>query len=110
MDDQIILTGVLVDEDTPISFIEVCQKYNLSEELLSEMIEHGLFTPLASNLKTIQVTQKTVWRIQSARRLQQDLALNLPGAVLVLELLDELERMRNELRILEHHRGMADKY
>ena len=103
MDDQTIITGVLIDEESTISFIEVCQKYNIEEELLKEMIEHGLVKPHAENVQRLSFDYKTIRRIQSARRLQEDLAINLPGVVLALELLDELEQIRTELSILQHH-------
>ena len=103
MDDKTILAGVLLDENVKISFIDVCQKCEISEDVLLEMIEQGLFNHQARHSKSIQVDHKSLVRIQSARRLQQDLGINLPGAVLVLELLDELEQIQNELNILQHH-------
>ncbi len=103
MTEQMIITGVLIDENMTVSFVEACQKYNLSEELLMEMIEHGLVKPHTEKTKYLSFDQKTIGRIQSARRLQEDLAINLAGVVLVLELLDELEHMRSDLSILQRH-------
>ena len=101
MGDNQILTGVLINEETTISWTEVRQQYNVSEEILVEMMEYGLFNVDITITKPID--QKTMKRILSACRLQQDLALNVPGVVLVLELLDELEEVRNELSILQRH-------
>ena len=103
MDNQLILSGVLMDETTKISFVEVCQKCHISEDVLLDMIEHGLFHHDAQHLKNIQIDQKTLVRIQSACRLQHDLGINLPGVVLVLELLDELAQIQDEFDILQHH-------
>lgn len=103
MADQTIIAGVLMDENTTISFVEVCQKCNISEDMLLDMIEHGLFPSSPTRYKTTYVDQRTFNRIQSACRLQQDLGINLPGVVLVMELLDELEQAREELTILQHH-------
>lgn len=103
MDDKSILAGVFLDEGTKMSFIDVCQTCDISEELLFEMIEHGLFTHQIIDYKDVQVEQKSLARIQAARRLQQDLDINLPGVVLVLELLDELAQIQMELTILQHH-------
>ncbi len=105
MDDhnKMILTGVLMDDEGTISLVEVCQKYNLSEERLLDMMEHGLFSAHTENLKRLHVDYQTCRRIQSATRLQHDLGINLPGVVLVLELLEELEHARDELRILQRH-------
>lgn len=103
MADQTIIAGVLMDENTTISFVEVCQKCNISEEMLLDMIEHGLFSSSLARNKISDVDQSTFIRIQSACRLQQDLGINIPGVVLVLELLEELEQARDELKILQHH-------
>ena len=103
MNDKIILAGELMDETSAVSIIEVCQICHISEDVFLEMIEHGLFKHQSMHLKTIHVDYKTLGRIQSVCRIQHDLGINLPGAVLVLELLDELEQVRNELSILQHH-------
>ncbi len=102
---QTIVEGVVMDETTTIALVEVCEKYHISESVLREMIEHGLFNHQTSPSKIIHIDQQTLSRIQSAFRLQEDLELNLPGVVLVLELLEELEQVRDELIILRHHVG-----
>jgi chaperone modulatory protein CbpM len=38
-------------------------------------------------------------RARTALRLQRDLEINLPGVALALELMEELERLRRELRM-----------
>lgn len=104
MDNKKIVAGVLIDEETTVSFIEVCQQCNISEDRLLEMLEHGLFSyPEIQVRTTAYFDAKAVDRIQSACRLQQDLGINTPGVVLVLELLDDLEKIRNELAILQRH-------
>ncbi len=103
MDDKTITTGILMDEGTKISFVDICQKCNISEQILLEMIEHGLLHHEVHYSKKIHVDPKTFLRIQSASRLHQDLGINIPGVVLALELLDELEKITSELDILHHH-------
>ncbi len=94
-----------MDDKTTISLAEICQKCNLSEAGLLDMIEHGLFSSHTKSLKRLHVDYQTCRRIQSATRLQHDLGINLAGAVLVLELLEELEHARDELRILKRYVG-----
>lgn len=105
MADKTITTGILMDENNAISFIEVCEKYDISEALLEELIEHGLFTESELQIKKILFDAKKQIRIQSASRLHQDLGINTPGVVLALELLDEIETIRRELAILKRFRG-----
>lgn len=81
----------------------ICEKYNISSTLLVEMQEYGLFDLDITDLENNYVDYNTFCKIQSACRLQQDLNINVPGAVLVLELLDELKQTREELYILQRH-------
>lgn len=104
MSETMVLTGVLVDEDqNTLSFFEISRKYNLSETVLNEMAECGLFATESKVSNQVRIDQKTLQRIQSAHRLHQDLSINVPGVVLVMELLDELNQMRAELDILKRH-------
>ena len=103
MNSKVIIAGVLMDEHTMISFVDVCQKCNISEAMLLDMMDHGLCNYQNRPEKIIDFDEQMLSRIQSACRLQRDLDLNLPGVVLVLELLDELTQLRNELGILQHH-------
>ena len=106
MDNNNVITGVLMDENTTtITFTQVCHTYHISEDVLIELLDHGLFNEVTSPIKQATFNPPMITRIQSARRLQEDLGVNSPGVVLVLELRDELERIRNELRILRRHMG-----
>ncbi len=97
------LVGVLIEETTTISFYEVCHKYNISEELLSEMVEQGLFPNQPSDKDRIALDQKALRRLEAAFRLHKDLGINLPGVALALDLLEEIEKMHKELEILRKH-------
>ncbi len=103
MSDQNIIKGLLLDEATTLSIVEVCIKCDISEEALLELLEQGL-CHLSS---TTSIDEHILSRIQSACRIQQDLGVNAPGAVLVMELLDELKQMRRELAILQRHMNVS---
>lgn len=98
-----ILTGVLIEETTTYSFVEVCHRYHIPKELLIEIIEQGLFSNQSSELEQIALDQKSLQRLETAFRLHRDLDINLPGVVLALELLEEIDTMRHELDILHKH-------
>lgn len=103
MSKKTIVTGILVDENAKISFVEVCKQYDISKEMIQEMIEHGFFEEHPLLTQQAMIDQRTSDRIRSAHRLEQDLGINIPGVVLVLELLEEMEQIKNELHILRHH-------
>ena len=103
MTNNVMVTAVVMDEHSVLSFVEVCQRCDISAEQLHEMIEHGLFQASLRNLTGLDFNEKAVARIQAASRLQRDLEINLPGIALVLDLLDEIEAIRNELNSLQRH-------
>lgn len=104
MDKNTVITGVLVDENTTtFSFTQVCHTYDMSETELLELLEHGLFHEINSPVKQANFDLCMVKRIHAARRLQEDLGVNLPGVVLALELRDELDKLHTELAILRRH-------
>ncbi|KTD74691.1 chaperone modulator CbpM [Legionella waltersii] len=98
-----LIVGVVIEETTTYTFVEICQKYQIPEELLIEMIEQGFFPEQSTNPNELKVNQKSLQRIESAFRLHRDLGINLPGVTLALDLLDEIEKMRKELDILRKH-------
>lgn len=94
------VVGVLIEESTLVPFVEVCQKYNIPEPLLIEMLEEGLFSVQAQKQ---QLNLNDLQRLTSACRLHRDLGINLAGVALALDLLDEMNTMRQELDILRKH-------
>ena len=98
-----VVTAVMIDEDTSLTFVEVCQYYRLPESVLRQMIEHGLFQESSTRVKATRFDAPKLARVRSASRLRKDLGLNIPGVVLALELLDELEQLRQEIYILQRH-------
>lgn len=102
MSKDTILTGVLIEESTTISFIEVCHRYHIPEALLMEMIEEGFFNTPSIEQERIALNQNELRKMEKAFRLHRDLGVNLPGVALALELLEEMEHLRQELDVLKH--------
>lgn len=108
MEHDTVITGLIIDEqNSTLTFTQVCQTYQISKDVIIELIEHGLFNSLSRPIAHEQWDSHMLTRLQSARRLRDDLGLNSSGAVLVLELRDELDAARCELAILKRHFGDA---
>ncbi|WP_058534706.1 chaperone modulator CbpM [Legionella saoudiensis] len=103
MDKNDILVGVIIEEGKTYTYTEVCLKYNIPKQLLSEMMEHGLFSNTSTELEQLRLNQKELHKIESAFRLHRDLGINLPGVVLAIELLEKIEKLNEELDILHRH-------
>jgi len=101
MKDSLISAGVLMDEKSSVSFTELCKLHYFSETWLIELVEHGLFQPVAQPIEQTNFDCQMLHRLHAAFRLQRDLELNVSGTVLVMELLDQLETLQAKLQVLQ---------
>jgi chaperone modulatory protein CbpM len=90
-------TGIIVDDGEPVSLIKLSHCCDLSVEEILTMVEYGVIEPL--NFQTSHIrwefNSSSIVRINIATRLQRDLEVNLAGAALALELLDEIKTLRS---------------
>jgi len=79
---QKILDGILLDEQTELTLIDLCFACSSSEDWIVELVEEGAIELV--NLQTIG-KQNTQWiftpdslqKVRTAKRLQRDLNVNL---------------------------------
>ncbi len=89
--------------DSLLGFEELCEKYGISAEYIHALIDYDIIHPKGD------VTEKWVFditdlrRINTALRLQHDLEVNIAGVALVLDLMDELEKLRAHMALMEKH-------
>jgi chaperone modulatory protein CbpM len=93
--------AVIVDETITFTIAELCQSCNIDAELINEMVEHGVLDPLGKTPAEWYFQNQSLQRIQTTLRLQHDLGINLSGAALVLELMEELKQLRAKLARLD---------
>lgn len=91
------LTGMILDDQVRLSLEELCEICDLSAETIVDMIDEGLLEPQGRRPGEWRFRCYEVRRVQVALRLQQDLRVNLPGAALIIDLLEELEELRRRL-------------
>jgi chaperone modulatory protein CbpM len=88
----------LLDESVEFSLTEICRIVGVQEQLVVEIVEEGIVEPLGGSRGDWRFTGLAVTRIQRVVRLQREFEVNLPGAALALELLDEIERLKRGFR------------
>ncbi len=83
---------------------EVCRRCGIHAEIIIEMVEFGVVTPTTTQTdkNRWQFSTDTLLRLMRARRLHKDLELNLPGLALSLDLLDEIEALKQQVGSLQH--------
>ena len=91
------LTGMILDDQARLSLEELCEICDITAESIIDMIDEGLLEPQGREPGEWRFRCYEVRRVQVALRLQQDLRVNLPGAALILDLLEELEELRRRM-------------
>ncbi|MGD8631038.1 MAG: chaperone modulator CbpM [Gammaproteobacteria bacterium] len=93
-----LLSGDLLDEDVELTLGELCRTCQLPAERVYELVEEGIIEPLGREPAGWRFRWTSVRRVRCALRLEHDLGVNLAGAALALDLLEELNRLRARLR------------
>jgi chaperone modulatory protein CbpM len=96
-----ILTGVILDENIELSINELCRSCSVQREMIVALVEEGVLTPVNTHEADYRFPSVSVRLVIKAVRLQRDLDLNYPGIALALELMDEIEHLRERLRVFE---------
>lgn len=91
-----VYTSILLDENTSYTLQELGNLCSQSSKLILEMIDEGMIVPIGSSPSQWRFGLREIHRVQTAQRLIRDLQVNLAGAALALDLLEELEELRRQ--------------
>ena len=80
---------------------ELCLAHAVSAEHVVDMVMEGVLEPIGSTREEWRFTELHFHNAGIAVRLQRDLGINLPGVALALQLLQELQDMRQRLGLPE---------
>jgi len=100
--EQSTIQGVLIDEHLRLTLIELGRACDADTQHLIDLVDEGILTPRGDDPSTVYFDGQALLRARKALRLQRDLELETAATALVLELLDELERLRELLRRSDH--------
>jgi len=103
MDDEKMLpqaSVTILEEQTGLTLIELCRACAVRADSIVELVDEGVLTPLGREPHRWRFTGVHLRRATVALRLRRDLGLNLAGAALALQLLDEVDALRERLRVL----------
>jgi chaperone modulatory protein CbpM len=96
-----ILTGVIVEESAELSLSELSRACSTTTEWLIELVDEGVLEPVGQQQTQWRFSGASLKRARTARRLHDDLKINLAGVALALDLIEEVEAMRERLCRLE---------
>ena len=98
---QALPIAVALNQQLELNLMDLCDACGLHAEQLIEMIEEGVLEPRGLAPSAWRFDGFALARVHIALRLQRDLNINLAGAALALDLLDELRSLRQRVQRLE---------
>jgi chaperone modulatory protein CbpM len=91
-----------IDARGPVTLGEVCRACAIEADTVIEYVEVGVIEPEQGRQpQQWRFSVCAIARLQRAVRLHRDLAVDLQGAALALDLLEELDELRRRVRALE---------
>lgn len=80
-----------------ISIEEICQSVSISEDFILELVQYSIVVPVeGGSPREWLFNPDSVSVIKKATRLHRDLAIDLADLALVLNLLDEIDVLKDE--------------
>ena len=90
----------ILEEQTQLTLADLCRACAVHAERIIELVDVGVLEPLGREPARWRFGGASLQRARRALRLQRDIGIDLAGAALALELLDEIESLRRRLRAL----------
>ena len=106
-DETAVVTATILDETVTLSVGQLCEALGLGIDDLMACVQEGLVEPRGISPQTWSFTGPALSRLHKALRLKRDLEIDISGAILAVELLEEAERLRARVRALEQLLGTA---
>lgn len=75
---------------------ELCESCKISVEVIIEIVNLGIIEQSGSDPQSWQFSTHMVTTIHKALRLRQDLDIDWPGVAVALDLIEEMEQLRQE--------------
>jgi len=96
-----IHTGTVIEEDS-LTLEQLCHACGVHAEWVISLVEESIIEPQGDEMQVWRFSGASLVRARSALRLQRDLGVNLAGIALALDLMEELESLRTELKRMRH--------
>lgn len=88
-------------DELDLTLSELCRVCQMPAEHVFALVEEGIVEPEGEDPRQWRFRSVCITRIRCASRLERDLGVNLAGAALALELLEEIEQLKRRLRWLQ---------
>jgi chaperone modulatory protein CbpM len=92
--------GTHVEVIETLSLSELTMFCDTNADWVVKLVEHGVVAPVAETTPEWEFAPKHIARARKAARLMRDLGLNVAGVALVLDLIEERDRLARRLAMM----------
>ena len=89
-----VCSGCIIEEENDLTLEQICEICRTDSKLLIDMVNEGIVEPKGEKTSTWKFSYSTVETVRIVVRMQKDLRVNLPGAALALQLLNQMKETR----------------
>lgn len=93
------LTIISIEMDPKLTLAELCDVCQITPEFAAELLHYGVIEANDAKQQLFDVRQ--LQRIRRLLRLQRDLEVNLAGAALAIDLIEQMEAMEQKMKWLK---------
>jgi DNA-binding transcriptional MerR regulator len=90
-------------EETLLTIEQVAERCGVQHTFVRLLLEHGVIE--VQERRRLLLSQDATLRINKVVRLQRDLGVNVPGASVILELLERIDDLERQVRLKRLRRG-----
>jgi chaperone modulatory protein CbpM len=98
---SLVHTGTVIEEDC-LTLGQLCRACGVHADWVISLVEESIIEPQGEEIRVWRFSGASLVRARSALRLQRDLGINLAGIALALDLMEELESLRAQMKITGH--------
>lgn len=99
-----VLHGQVVEEELELTLVELCQACGTDREEISLWVGEGVLEPVGTAPEEWRFGGPALRRARLAASFTRELGINAPGVALAIELLDQIEALRAQMRRLHARR------
>jgi chaperone modulatory protein CbpM len=92
-------TGTVIEDDN-LTLEQLCDACGVHTDWVISLVEESIIEPQGDQIQVWRFSGTSLMRVHSAQRLQRDLGINIAGIALALDLMEELEILRAQLKIM----------
>lgn len=96
-----LIKGVIVEKSQSLTLEEFCHATHAPKQIIIQMIEYQLIQPEGDTPEQWRFDSLSLRHGRIAASFYRDLEINMPGIALALELLEKIEHLQRQVKILE---------